>query len=101
MPTQYSVSRTAEIIKSIILQYLLLGTYSVIYITISFALIMTVYCVFIYLFFYARLEHPLRHAVPESLQIDEKNFQQWQREYDSLLASLIDLESEEEVSYMV
>jgi hypothetical protein len=52
-------------------------------------------------FFRTRLEHPLRHAVPESLQINEKNFQQWQSEYDSLLTTLIDLESGKGVSHMI
>lgn len=48
-----------------------------------------------------RLEHPLQHAVPEHLRIDEKHFEEWRCEYDNWLATLTDLESEEEVPQMV
>jgi len=46
--------------------------------------------------FRTRLEHPVQHAVPEYLQIDDKSFHQWQCEYDSFLTTLADLESEDE-----
>jgi hypothetical protein len=55
----------------------------------------------IFCFFHTRLEHPLQLAVPENLHIYEKNFQQWQCDYDSLLTTLVDLESEEEVPHMI
>jgi hypothetical protein len=51
--------------------------------------------------FSTRLEHPIQHAVPEHLRVDDKTFHQWQCEYDSFLTTLTDLKSEEEAPEMM